>query len=235
MWSLNAVSRAQPPPRGRSARARAATPCAWCVVQTAGGVLGDHAGGRRHGVADERVVAPPLLPPTVQPDPAAGVPGAVGAGVPERVVVAPRGEADRLQVRPRVRRRRRSRGRSRSTLPASRPWSLAYPSTDDGVAAVGREREALDLPRRARRGCRAVRAVRSSRATTPWYQPEPEWSLETTATTVLVAVPVDLPDAQVRRADLVGAGRSPRSTRKSRRRASPGRRTIGSGARLRRR
>ena len=168
----------------------------------AGGVLRDRAGGRGDGVADEGVVAPALLLPAVEMEPAAGVPGPVGAGVPERGVVAPRGETDGLQVRPRV------RGGSRGEIDhddAAREEAMVarVALDDDGAGAVGREREAARLPgglvERLRRVVREI-------------EPNDDRLVPAGAGVVLGderddgvgAVPVELPHAAVVRADLLG-------------------------------
>src|SRR5439155_13029357 len=75
----------------------------------------------------------------------------------------------------------------------------------------------------------AVRASRSRAATQPWYQPDPEWSRETIARTV--PAPSQSTSQTLRSVGPTSVARpDARSTEKSRRRASPGRRITGSGS-----
>ncbi len=165
-----------------------------------GGVIGDRAGRRGHGIADERVVPPALLPAAVEPDPAARVPGAVGARVPERPVVAPRCPAHRLQVRPRI-----GRGSGLEVdeheAPGEQTVVAGVPLDHDRAARVGRDRHPFRLPRRFVEGPRRPRP-----------QVEPcDHALVPARSGVIaghdrdddgVSVPIDLPHAEVGRTHL---------------------------------
>ncbi len=192
-----------------------------------GAVGRDGAGGRGHGVADEGIVAPRLR--------RVGRRGEAGrTRSRSRRCVRTRGNRRRTtrRVRPsagratdrwwcgrrgRSRRccRRVGRGRSRSPRRRSRGWRLARARGSPSA-------------RWARRAVSAVRAARSRRATTDWYQPEPEWSSDTSATTV--ASPSQSNSHTLRSSGPTSSARLvARSTRNRRRRASPGRLVVGSG------
>ena len=123
-----------------------------------GGVVGDHAGRRGDRVTDERVVAPSLVATPVEPDAAARVAGAVGARVPERPVVGPRRDPDRLEVRPGIGRAARSRGRSIRTLPDEQAVVTRIALDDRDAVRVGRQLETLHLPRGLVQGHRGPRS-----------------------------------------------------------------------------
>ena len=198
-WSLNDVRRVHCRRALIEPRELGARPCAWCVVHTSAAPSVINAGGRGHGVADERVAAPALLAPTVQPDPAAGVPGAVGSA---------RTRANRRRT---TRRRPPSAGRATGRLavpPVARSIThdaarqqpvVARVALDHrGVAAVAARAQVLRSATSARRASSSRSRVEVEPGdNTPWYQPEPEWSSETTADDGVVPVPVDLPDAQL--------------------------------------
>ena len=165
-----------------------------------GGVVGDHAGGRGDRVADERVAAPPLFTAPVEPDTAARVAGTVGTRVPERTGVGPGRRADRLQVRPGVGRAAR---REVDDPQAARQQAVVarVPLDDRDAIRIRRELEALQLPRGLVQGHRGPSREIEAR----------DLRLVPTRARVIarherddgvVAVPRDLPHAQVGRTGL---------------------------------
>ncbi len=165
-----------------------------------GGALADHARRRRHLVADERVVAPTLFAASVEPDPAAGVADALGARVPERVVVAPRRKADRLQVGPRI-----GGGRGGQVehheVAGEQPVIARVALDDDRLRRIGRQGKPFHLP---------GRVVQRARGSAGQIQPGHLGVVPTRARVVgghdghddVGTVPIELPDAAIVRPHL---------------------------------
>ena len=166
-----------------------------------GAPVGDRALRLGHLVADERVAAPPLLDGPVERDPSARRPRAVAARVPERLVVDPLDEADRLQTRPGI--RRRPVGEVDDHHAAAQQPRVARVALHHGRAsAVRRERESLERPGRpVERLCGAFGRGRAGRRPSG-TSPTARRILRDERDHDVVRVSVELPHAHARRPDL---------------------------------
>ena len=151
--SLKVVRRVHSRAAGSKRAISGGTPCASWVVRIVAAPVAHRALWLDDVPADERVAGPDLVPAAVQPDPARGRPEAVVPCVPERIVVAPRREADGLEVGPRI--------RDRAVLEiddldaAAEQARVARVALDDrGPPAVGRHGQTLEVPGRLVQGPR---------------------------------------------------------------------------------
>ncbi len=151
--------------------------------------------------ADERVPGPDLVATAVEPDPARGGPEAVGPRVPERIGIAPGRQADRLEARPGI--------CDRPVLEvddldaAAEQARVARVALDDRRATcVGRHGQSLEVPGRLVQG--------SGGPACEVDDDEPRVVPAVAAGCVRddrddrrIVEQVELPDAVVRRADLL--------------------------------
>ena len=165
------------------------------------GAVGERAHRRRHLVADERVAAPALLATPVQPHPPAGRPGPVDPRIPERVVVDPAGDADGLQIRPRI------LGYSVNQVDhlhaaVQEPVVARIALGHRRMGPVRRERQPFDLPGRLVQragGARIEVQPDDVRRVPPGSS---RWIDGCDRDGQSISVPIDLPDVRVGRPDL---------------------------------